>query len=39
MSAMSHGRVVGIATAYGLTAEESEFESWQDQEFSLVHIV
>jgi hypothetical protein len=36
---MSRDSLVGIATAYGLTTEESEFESRCGQEFSLLQIV
>jgi hypothetical protein len=35
----SQNSAVGIVTCYGLVTKGSEFESWQDQQFSLLHCV
>jgi hypothetical protein len=36
---MSRDSAVGIATGYGLHGKGSEFESWREQEFSLLCVV
>jgi hypothetical protein len=36
---MSFGSAVSVATGYGLETEGSKFESRENQEFSLLHIV